>query len=140
VVAALKNVVVIPKQQGRLTMTENVASPAAVVERRKARRLAVDWDVVVRGLDQRAFPIDEAAHLENLSSRGAFLYLTRQLAIGTRVRLRIRMPVEDERWMLYTGDVVRVEEGPLGFGTALRFSRVRPEIEKGLPRKTSSGR
>ncbi|HMG32830.1 MAG TPA: PilZ domain-containing protein [Blastocatellia bacterium] len=114
-------------------MTAKVVSATPVHERRKARRFAVDWNVVIKGHDGLGYQIEENAVLENLSSRGAFLYLKKRLTTGQRIKLWIRVPNEDERWMLYVADVVRIEEGRGRFGTAVRFSKIRPQIASAPP-------
>jgi hypothetical protein len=114
-------------------MTERPAATEAVAERRRARRFLVDWEVVVRGKDGTGAVINEASNLKNLSSRGAYFYLSEHLKVGARVRIWIRVPFEVERWMSYSAEVVRIEEGRLGSGTAMKFSTVRPKVESEPP-------
>lgn len=114
-------------------MTERIAAAEAVVERRRARRFVVDWEVVIRGKDNSGASINEASTLRNLSSRGAFVYLSSHARLGTRLKVWIRVPFEVERWMSYSAEVVRIEEGRLGSGTAMKFSTVRPKVETEPP-------
>jgi hypothetical protein len=109
-------------------MTKRVASEEAVGERRRARRFTVDWDVVVRGKDELGSNLDEAGSLRDLSSRGAFLSLPKQLRVGMRLELWIRMPSEPERWMAYPAEIVRIDKGRGGLGAATKFLAARPRL------------
>lgn len=120
-----------------IAMTEKLASKGAAVERRRARRFTVDWDVVVRGKDEVGSKLDEAGSLKDLSSRGALLSLPRQLRIGMKLELWIRMPSEPERWMAYSAEIVRIDKGRGRMGTATKFLTARPRLHSTL--RTGSG-
>ena len=109
-------------------ITEKVTSREAAIERRRARRFAVDWDVVIRGKDALGSNVDEAGTLRNLSSRGALLSLHRNLRVGARLELWIRMPSVPERWMTYSAEIVRIDYGRWGVGTATKFLTARPRL------------
>ena len=109
-------------------MTENVGSNSAVLERRKARRFTVDWDVVLKGKDELGSGLQELGSLRDLSSRGAFLSVPRRLKVGMRLELWIRMPSEPERWMIYGAEIVRIDQGLVMMGAAARFLSARPRI------------
>ena len=111
-----------------IAMTKKVPSDGAAVERRRARRFPVDWDVVVRGKDALGTMVDEAGSLMDLSSRGAFLSIPSQLRVGMRLELWIRMPSEPERWMSYAAEIVRLDQGSGGVGTATKFLAARPKL------------
>ncbi|HET9531366.1 MAG TPA: PilZ domain-containing protein [Blastocatellia bacterium] len=104
------------KAQERLTLPE----------RRGARRFAVGWNVTIKGTDGKGREFDETGVLQNLSSSGAFLYLTRPLGIGSKVDVRIRLPFQKENWMRYEAEVVRVEGGQLKTGIGMHFCAVWP--------------
>ena len=101
----------------------------AVLERRRARRFKVGWDVTVTATDGGGSIFGETAKLENLSSSGAFLFLTRSLDPGTRAEVWIRVPFKRENWMKYFGEVVRSESMPARVGIAVRFDTARPIFE-----------
>jgi hypothetical protein len=109
-------------------MTENVKSEVAAIERRRARRFTVDWNVVVRQKDERGSNVDEPGTLRNLSSRGASLSLKEILRVGTKMELWIRMPSERERWIAYPAEIVRIDVGRYEVGTATKFLTVRPRL------------
>lgn len=116
-------------RKGLLTaMTEKSASKGATIERRRARRFTVDWDVVVRGKDELGSNLDEAGSLRDLSSRGAFLSIPRNLKVGMKLELWIRMPAEPERWMAYAAEIVRIDKGREGGGAATKFLTARPKL------------
>jgi hypothetical protein len=121
-----------------IAMTKRVASEEAVVERRRSRRFTVDWDVVVRGMDELGSNFDEAGSLRDLSSRGAFLSLPKQLRVGMRLELWIRMPAEPERWMAYSAEIVRIDKSREGLNAATKFLTARPKLHS-TPRPASGG-
>ena len=114
-------------------MTGRVASQGAALGRRRAQRFTVDWEVIVRGKDELGSSFDETGSLRNLSSRGAFLSISRELRIGARLEVWIRIPSEPERWMVYTGEVVRIEEDRSGIGAATKFLKPRPRLHSTPP-------
>jgi hypothetical protein len=99
------------------------------LERRMARRFKVGWEVTVTATDGSGSIFGESGRLENLSSSGAFLFLTRCLDPGTRAEVCIRVPFKRENWMKYFGEVVRSEPMPASVGIALRFDTARPVFE-----------
>ena len=109
-------------------VSEEVTSKEAAIERRRARRFAVDWEVVVRAKDAFGSNVDESGTLRNLSSRGALLSLHRNLRVGSRLELWIRMPSVPERWMTYSAEIVRIDHGWWGVGTATKFLTTRPRL------------
>jgi hypothetical protein len=80
----------------------------------------------VEGKDKEGLSFNDAGTLENLSSRGAFLYLQRSLEVGTKLQISIRLPADEEKWMNYWAEVIRVEGECPKVGTAMRFTTVRP--------------
>ena len=120
-----------------IAMTKKVPSEGPAVERRRARRFPVDWDVVVKGKDGLGSIVDEAGSLMDLSSRGALLFLPRQLRVGMRLELWIRVPSEPERWMTYGAEIVRLDQDRRGVGTATKFLAARPKLHS-TPQKSSA--
>ena len=113
-------------------MNEKVTSEGAAIERRRARRFTVDWDVVVRGKDELGSNVNEAGTLWDLSSRGALLSIQRKLIVGMRLELWIRVPSVPERWMAYSAEIVRIDYGRCGVGTATKFLTARPRLHSTL--------
>jgi hypothetical protein len=114
-------------------MTERVISGWATAERRRARRFAVNWDVVVKGKDELGSKLYESGILWNLSSRGAFLSIPRQLRVGMRLELWIQVPSEPERWMTYSAEIVRIDQSRGEFSTATKFLTARPKLHLQRP-------
>lgn len=99
-----------------------------MLERRRARRFTVGWDINVKGTDDFGLSFDEAGVLENLSSTGAFFYLTKPLRIGAKLEVSIKVPFRRENWMKYSAEVVRIESSTKRIGIAMRFDTVRPSF------------
>jgi hypothetical protein len=96
------------------------------LERRPARRFCIRWDVLIKGTDEAGFILDEAGELENLSSSGAAFYLARALKLGTKLKVRLRVPFRKENWMIYSGAVVHIQSAKLMFRVAVKFDTPRP--------------
>jgi hypothetical protein len=99
-----------------------------LIERRRARRFEVEWGAEINGKDVDGVSFSDSAKLDNLSSHGAFLYMTRQLKTGTRVDVSIQLPFDSERWMKYSAEVVRLEQDGEQVGVAVKFSNIRPRF------------
>ena len=95
-------------------------------ERRKGRRFQVGWDVAVRGTDPTGRGFDESGTLGNLSSCGALLYLPREVSVGSRIELRIKVPFKKNNLMKYAAEVVRVKNQNVNVGIAVKFDAARP--------------
>jgi len=97
-------------------------------ERRTAPRIQTPLQAIVRTVEAHDQQFEETVVLENLSSRGLYLQLSRQLAPGTRLSVLLRFslaPTGDATvaWMELRGIVLRSEPRPHDrFGTALRFT------------------
>ena len=100
-------------------------------ERRKARRFEVGWDVAVKGTDRAGHSFDETGRLENLSSVGAFLYLSRVVPVGARLELRIKVPFKKNNWMKYAAEVVRVKNRRVKTEIAVKFDTAKPVFVEG---------
>jgi hypothetical protein len=100
-------------------------------ERRRARRFNATWEVSVSGRDSAGAIYNETGSLENLSSTGAFLFLTRKLEVGERVDIFIKIPFKSENWMKYSAEVVRVEPASPRIGVGMRFDTARPAFITG---------
>jgi hypothetical protein len=72
----------------------------------------------------------EAGMLKNVSVWGALGTVQRALQVGIRIELSVKLPVV-ERWMIYTGEVVRVETDGEGTRFAMKFDSAAPDFEQG---------
>ncbi len=97
-------------------------------ERRKALRYQVNWEAIVKGKRHTQTDFIEVSTLVNLSSRGAFFQLNNRIEVGTKVELYIRLPNGEERWLMYTGKVIRCEAVSHQVGIAMLFQKARPWI------------
>ena len=95
-------------------------------DRRCGRRFEVGWELAVKGKDQGGRDFDEAGHLENLSSGGAYFYFQKRLKAGARIELRIKIPFKNNNWMKYAAQVVRLEQSGEEVGVAVKFNASRP--------------
>ncbi len=100
-----------------------------VVDRREGRRYKLNWPVRVKGIDSASAYFEEVATLQALSSSGAYVYLAACPPVGSRLSVRIRLPLKKEVMMTYSATVVRVEKKPSGVGVALKFDTSRPDFE-----------
>jgi hypothetical protein len=98
-------------------------------ERRGARRFSVDWKATVKGTDSEGIEFDESGELRNLSSSGAYLYLGKQLNVGSRIDVWIKLPLQKENWMRYRAEVVRVEGDRQMAGIGMQFCEVWPRFQ-----------
>lgn len=95
-------------------------------ERRGSVRRNLKWRAQINGNNANGIRFGEEGVIENLSSTGAFFYLNNRVEIGTRLDLSILLPFQQENWMNYSAEVVRVEEMPQKIGVGIRFDNVRP--------------
>ena len=104
-----------------------------MIERRRAYRFHINWPVAVRHNGDRSPDFEAPGNLVDLSSRGAYLSVRKKLRLGSKLDLWIRVPHEVERWMVYTAEIVRVEESSLGPRVAVRFTTVRAKFVNEKP-------
>jgi hypothetical protein len=102
-----------------------------VRERRTSVRRSLKWQATVKGNDSSGTSFGEEGYIENLSSTGAFLYLSRAVAVGSKLDLAIRLPFEKENWMKYSAEVVRIESVTQKTGIAIKFDTIRPTFISG---------
>ena len=95
-------------------------------ERRTSVRRSLKWEATVKGNDSSGTSFGEEGVIENLSSTGAFLYLSRDIAIGSKIDLTIRLPFQKENWMKYSALVVRIETISQKTGVGIKFETIRP--------------
>jgi hypothetical protein len=100
-------------------------------ERRASPRIETPFPAAVRGIDIDEQPFEEYAVLDNLSSGGLYLRLTRQVRQGTRLFILIRLSIvlaadRSTAGIAIRGMALRVEPRPGGiFGTAISLAHHR---------------
>ncbi len=101
-----------------------------LIERRRAKRFQVDWQIRVAITRIGGSTSVETGALHNISSNGALLSLATPLTNGTKLDVYIKLPLRGKKWMKYPARVVRVEPGD-AVAAAIKFDSVRPNF--GLP-------
>jgi len=96
-------------------------------ERRASRRYPVGWVARLKGLDAVGVKFDEAGTIKNLSSTGALVYLTRQVRVGAKLEVMIRVPFGRENWMEYPARVIRIDSDAQT-AVAVKFSALKPSF------------
>ena len=95
-------------------------------ERRHWPRYNVEWPIKVEGVGESAGNGAETGKLNNISAKGALVSIERKFDVGARISLFVKLPSPADAWIGFSGYVVRVEKGPEGVDTALRFDTSRP--------------
>lgn len=93
-----------------------------MIERRRAKRFQVDWQIRVEGNRGDEGRFIESAVLSNISSSGALLSLSNAVPAGAQLDVYIKLP-KGAQWMKYAARVVRIEAG-----AAVRFDSARPDF------------
>jgi hypothetical protein len=98
-----------------------------LIERRRATRFHLDWQIRVQREHENEADFVESGVLRNLSSSGALISLPEPLATGTQLKVYIRLPLNERRWMRYSASVLRIEPGSVAI-TAVKFDGTRPDF------------
>ena len=96
------------------------------MERRSLPRYQVSWPVRFSVVNSEGVRIFGAGALENVSAAGALIRVDRPLWIGARVELSIKIPLPQNAWMLYAGEVLRTDPADSCSRAAIVFSPSRP--------------
>lgn len=102
-----------------------------MIERRRAKRFQVDWQVRVESGTDGDEAFVESGVLRNLSSSGALLSLSYPLPDGATLDVYIKLPLHGTKWMKYAARVVRVESG-VSPVAAVKFDASRPDFRSPL--------
>jgi hypothetical protein len=102
-----------------------------LIERRRAKRFQVDWQIRVAITRTGGSTAVETGALRNISSNGALLFLATPLTAGAELDVYIKLPLRGKKWMKYPARVVRVEPGDAAVTAAIKFDSARPDF--GLP-------
>ena len=97
-----------------------------MVERRIAKRFKVDWGIKVSSSGAGGARTVETGLLRDLSTRGAYAYLTSPLEVGSAVEVMIRLPLNKEGWISYPATVLRIDPAADDLGVAFLFDTARP--------------
>ena len=95
-----------------------------MIERRQGRRFQVDWAIKMEQSEGEEF--SEEGVLQNISSGGALVFLSRPLAVGTRLDVQIKLPFKKNSWMKYSASVIRVKKEKTRFAAAVKFEGAKP--------------
>lgn len=96
-----------------------------LIERRRAKRFQVDWQIKVEGNFDGGESFAETGVLRNISSSGALLLLSKAPSQGSALDVYIQLPLQGKKWMKYPAQVIRVEQGSSAV-TAVKFDTARP--------------
>lgn len=108
-------------------------------EKRRSRRVRLESSAHIKLPETNGESAEVLAVTRDISSRGVFFYLDRELAAGSQFEMVVMLPEEISQigraWMCCRGTVVRVENGTSEtggreFGIAAELDRcsVLPEI------------
>jgi hypothetical protein len=97
-------------------------------ERRSRQRYFVRWPVLIETLDAAGTASRASGTLRDISSRGAFVRLTGHTVLGRRLKVSIKLPLQEDVWMSYTAQVLRLERVGLDLGIALQFYDKKPSF------------
>jgi hypothetical protein len=106
-----------------------------LIERRRAKRFQVDWQIRVEGNVDGGERFVEMGVLRNISSSGALLSIPRAPIEDAALDVYIQLPLQGKQWMKYPAQVVRIEQGSSAI-TAVKFDTARPVF--GLPGMSAS--
>ena len=97
--------------------------------RRKWPRYEMILPIKASGIALSGEAFSEAGMLSNISVWGALGRVQKALPVGVKVELSVKLPVV-EKWMIYTGEIIRVEWDPRGFSFAVKFDSAAPAFKK----------
>lgn len=97
-------------------------------DRRSSRRFQFGWDITIRSVDGDGKVINEIGDLNNLSSSGSYINLTRLMKIGDKLEVCIKLPLKRQRWIRYSAEIVRLQRNDSGVGIGIKFDKLRPEF------------
>jgi len=99
-----------------------------LIERRRAKRFQVDWQIRVENIGGSGGSSVQSGTLRNISSTGALLSVARPLTKGRKLDVYIRLPLQGKKWMKYPAQIVRTEPGAV----AVKFDTSRPDFKSPL--------
>jgi hypothetical protein len=97
-------------------------------DRRVSRRFQVGWDVTIRSVDGDDNVFNETGNLNNLSSSGCYVNLTRPVSVGDKLEICIKIPMKKMHWIRYYGEVIHLQRKGSGVAVGIRFDKLRPEF------------
>jgi hypothetical protein len=89
-------------------------------------RYRVDWPVKLTGRRSLEETYFGEGVLQNIGAKGACLYTNGSLRVGERLDVSIKLPLKRENWLVYSAEVVRVEQTTAQARVALRFDYSKP--------------
>jgi len=112
-------------QQVAYSITPLQYTGGPLIERRRAKRFQVDWQIRVESIGGSSV---QSGTLRNISSTGALLSVASPLKKGRKLDVYIRLPLSGKKWMKYPAKIVRIEPA----GTAVKFDASRPDFKSPL--------
>jgi hypothetical protein len=85
--------------------------------------------VKASGLALSGESFSETGTLSNISVWGAFVEVQHPLPVGLKLELSVKLPLV-EKWMVHTGEIIRVENNSRGFGLAVKFDSAAPAFQR----------
>jgi hypothetical protein len=105
---------------------------ASATEKRRSPRVQGSFPVRLRGFDESGLKFGASSLVDNISSGGLYLQLSRPVAAGSR--LFAVVGIASGARIAAKGDVTRVERRPHGLcGVAVRFTQTRLLAAPGPP-------
>ena len=80
------------------------------------------------GLALSGEAFSETGTLSNISVWGALVRVQKALPAGLKIELSVKLPVV-EKWMVYKGEIIRVESDSQGFSFAVKFDAATPTFK-----------
>ena len=96
------------------------------MERRLLPRYSVDWPVKLTGRGNIGIRYFGEGVLENIGAKGACLFTNKSLQVGERLDISIKLPIRQENWLVYSGEVIRIEGVWPQVRVAIKFDFSRP--------------
>jgi hypothetical protein len=103
-----------------------------VFDRRISTRHSLHWQIEVEGKDNLGEPFHETGVMKDLSSSGAFFYLDHEVELGAKISLSIKLPFQNESWMRYSAQVIRIDHDDNRIGIGVRLDALSQKFGVGI--------
>ena len=118
------------KSRSKITRMSKLNQQLGATDRRRSRRFRFRWEITIRRIDSTGKIYSNAGELKNLSSGGSYMILAQSLNIGDKIEICIRLPLQRENWMRYSGEVIRLQKRGSKARVGIEFDKSRPEFLK----------
>lgn len=96
--------------------------------RRKWPRYKIILPIKASSLAQSSEPFSETGTLSDISVWGALVRVQKAFPVGLKIELSVKLPVV-EKWMVYKGEIIRVNSDSRGFSFAVKFDAAAPAFK-----------